>query len=298
MNFSQLGKNTKNILAKIFDEKTFSFSGRGKKFLKKGKDVINSLDNGYKFNISLDGSTLKYDSYLKDSKNLLLTETNCALLSLVELDDDVTLFLCTGLGSNPVIHRVYGESVYLYLNKLKEAISNDIFKDLNNAEKIRVFEILFIHLFGRKENKFEEHKESVLSISKELKTQVNKSIDQISNLNSNEKIIENNKKIKKLEEKIAKLKKENFEVLFDTLEIDKIAETIGKGKVSKKDDSSSVWREMVGKFDMLIESMNGSNAYLYINTDEYNNLMNELISSRDQLIHFMRRFYEFSAKNC
>lgn len=297
MNFSQLGKNTKNILAKIFDENTFSFSGRGKQFLKKGKDAIDSLDNGYKFSISLDGSKLKDDGYLNDSKKLLLTETNCALLSLVELDD-VTLFLCTGLGSNPVIHRVSGELVYLYLNELKVGIKNDVFKDLNNAEKIRVLEILFIDLFGRKENTFEEHKESVLSISKELKAQVNKSTDQINNLNSNEKIIENNKKIKKLEEKIAKLKKENFEVLFDTLEIDKIAETIGKGKVSKKDDSSSVWREMVGKFDMLIESMNGSNAYLYINTDEYNNLMNELISSREQLIHFMRRFYDFSAKNC
>lgn len=290
MSFSQLGKNTKNILAKIFDKNTFSFSGRGKQFLKKGKDVIDSLDNGYKFSISLDGSKLKDDGYLNDSKKLLLTETNCALLSLVELDD-ITLFLCTGLGSNPVIHRVSGELVYLYLNELKVGIKNDVFKDLNNAEKIRVLEILFINLF-------EEHKESVLSISKELKTQVNKSNDQINNLNSNEKIIENNKKIKKLEEKIAKLKKENFEVLFDTLEIDKIAETIGKGKVSKKDDSSSVWREMVGKFDMLIESMNGSNAYLYINTDEYNNLMNELISSREQLIHFMRRFYDFSAKNC
>lgn len=297
MNFSQLGKNTKNILAKIFDENTFSFSGRGKQFLKKGKDAIDSLDNGYKFSISLNGSKLKDDGYLNDSKKLLLTETNCALLSLVELDD-VTLFLCTGLGSNPVIHRVSGELVYLYLNELKVGIKNDVFKDLNNAEKIRVLEILFIDLFGREENKFEEHKESVLSISKELKIQVNKSIDQINNLNSNEKIIENNKKIKKLEEKIAKLKKENFDVLFDTLEIDKIAETIGKGKVIKKDDPSSIWREMVGKFDMLIESMNGSNAYLYINTDEYNNLMNDLISSRDQLIHFMRRFYDFSAKNC
>ena len=230
-----------------------------------------------------------------DSKKFLLTEKNCAFLSIVELDS-VTLFLCTG--SNSVIHRVSGESVYLYLNEIKEAISNDIFEGLNNIEKVRVLEFLFIDLFGEKENTFKEYKESIISASKELEAQINKSTDQIVSLDSNEKIAENNEKIKNLEKEIAKLKKENFGVVFDTLEIDKVAEIIGKGEVNKKDSYSDVWREMLEKIDMLIESMNGPRAYLYINTDEYNNLMDRLVLSRGRLIDFMLKFYDFSAKNC
>lgn len=298
MSFSQLGKNTKNILAKIFDEKTFSFSGRGRHSHKEGKGAIASLDRGYNFSISLNGSTMKDGGYMgSDSKKFLLTKKNCALLSLVELDG-VTLFLCTGIGRNPVIHCVSGESVYLYLNEIKEAISNDIFEGLNNIEKVRVLEFLFIDLFGEKENTFKEFKESIISASKELEAQINKSTEQIVSLDSNEKIAKNNEKIKNLEKEIAKLKKENFGVIFDTLEIDKVAEIIGKGEVNKKDSYSDVWREMLEKIDMLIESMNGPRAYLYINTDEYNNLMDKLVLSRGRLVDFMLKFYDFSAENC
>ena len=70
------------------------------------------------------------------------------------------------------------------------------------------------------------------------------------------------------------------------------------GEVNKKDSYSDVWREMLEKIDMLIESMNGPRAYLYINTDEYNNLMDRLVLSRGRLIDFMLKFYDFSAENC